>query len=166
MWTYVSEQTYVFLVTLYGGIIIGFIYDLYRIFRLIFSPKKIATMVEDFIFWILISIIATLVLVFGNEGQIRFYTIGGFFVGALSYNLLLSKIIITFIVRTLVKVKKIIIKIIINPIKKLFHMGKIPLRKIQKITKPHMRKLKRIKKIPNRVIKDTRKYLKYIKDKK
>ncbi|PAB57632.1 spore cortex biosynthesis protein YabQ [Anaeromicrobium sediminis] len=166
MLTYVSEQTYVFLVTLYGGIIIGFIYDLYRIFRLIFSPKKIATMVEDFIFWILISIIATLVLVFGNEGQIRFYTIAGFLVGALSYNLLLSKIIITCIVKFLIKLKKIIIKLVVNPIKKLFQIGKIPIRKVKKITKPHVRKLKRIKRIPNRVMKDTKKYLKYIKDKK
>lgn len=166
MITYVSEQTYVFLVTLYGGLIIGFMYDMYRIFRLIFSPKKIATMIEDFMFWTIMSIVATIVLVFGNEGEIRLYTMLGFFLGALSYKLLLSKMIVTFVIKIANMIKKIIIKLILRPIKRSIYLIKIPIIKLNNKIKPFKSKVNRLKKLNKRVAKDMKKYLKLIKEKK
>ncbi|MFT9496171.1 spore cortex biosynthesis protein YabQ, partial [Anaerosolibacter sp.] len=108
----VSEQVYVFLATMYGGILIGFIYDLYRILRLIFKPKKMATFIQDLIFWIVISGVAIVVLLFSNSGQLRFYTFLGFAIGSILYNRLLSSTIISTIVYLLWFLKKIIISLI------------------------------------------------------
>ena len=169
MITYVSEQIYVFLVTLYGGIIIGLIYDLYRIFRGIFNPKKIATMIEDFIFWIVISIAAVSVLIFGNEGELRFYTFLGFALGALLYNRLLSRIVIKSIVIILSTIKRIVMKIfciIIYPVKVLIRILKKPARKIKKKYKPVYIRIKMFLLLPKRIYKDIKKYIKLMKEKK
>ncbi|MBF8983626.1 spore cortex biosynthesis protein YabQ [Lutibacter sp. B2] len=169
MITYVSEQIYVFLVTLYGGIIIGFIYDLYRIFRGIFNPKKIATMIEDFIFWMVISVASASILIFGNEGELRFYTFLGFVLGALLYNRLLSRIVIKSIVMILITIKKILMKIVyilIYPVKVLISVLKKPVRKIKKKYKPVYIRIKRFLLLPKRMYNDIKKYLKLIREKK
>ena len=169
MITYVSEQIYVFLVTLYGGIIIGLIYDLYRIFRGIFNPKKIATMIEDFIFWMVISIAAVSILIFGNDGELRFYTFLGFVLGALLYNRLLSRIVIKSIVIILITIKRILMKIfyiIIYPVKVLIRLLKKPARKIKKKYKPVYIRIKMFLLLPKRIYKDIKKYIKLMKEKK
>lgn len=169
MITYVSEQIYVFLATLYGGIVIGFIYDLYRIFRCIFRPNKIATIIEDFIFWIVISIAAVTVLLFSNEGQIRFYIFLGFMIGAFLYNRVLSKFVIKSMIFLLRIIKKIFLKIVnilLYPLKVLRKLSLKPLRWLKKKIYPIIFRLKRICLLPKILYKDMKKYIKVINMKK
>ncbi|MDF2548330.1 MAG: yabQ [Anaerosolibacter sp.] len=165
----VSEQVYVFLATMYGGILIGFIYDLYRILRLIFKPKKIATFIQDLIFWIVISGVAIVVLLFSNSGQLRFYTFLGFAIGSILYNRLLSSTIISTSVYLLWFLKKIIISLInkmIYPIKLLIQWSKKPYRWMKKKVMPFYYRCRRIGTIPRRIAKDIRKYIKTVMKKK
>ncbi|QEK11085.1 spore cortex biosynthesis protein YabQ [Crassaminicella thermophila] len=169
MITYVSEQMYVFLATLYGGIIIGFIYDLYRIFRCIFKPKKLATIIEDLIFWIVISITAVSVLLFSNEGQLRFYTFLGFFAGVLLYNRILSNFIIKIIIVFLRALKKVLLKIlkgVIYPIKLLINFLSGPWYWVKRKLSPVYYRFKRICLLPKILIKEMKKYIKLIQKKK
>lgn len=118
--SFVHNQLYIFFATLYGGIVMGFVYDLYRIFRYYLKPKKVATFIEDFVFWIIISVIFLIVILYTNWGEIRGYVFLGFFCGAFLYAKFLSKIIISslvWIVNGIVKIIKCIFSVIFYPFK-------------------------------------------------
>ncbi|SKC91153.1 spore cortex biosynthesis protein YabQ [Maledivibacter halophilus] len=118
MHTFVYYQLYAFLATFYGGIVIGFLYDIYRIYRSMLNFKKVITAIQDLLFWIAISIVAIFVLIYSNDGNVRGYSIMGFILGALVYNLLLSSIVVKTI------------KIFLNVIKRIFNDIYMGLRKI------------------------------------
>lgn len=161
----IQTQAYIFLSTLYGGIIIGFIYDLYRIFRYFFRPKKIATFIEDFVFWIIVCIISLYILFSSSWGQIRGYNFIGFLSGALLYNKLLSKYIITFLVHTvryILKMLNIFLRIVTYPIRLIWRLLSIPRKKIKK----KYNRIKRLNKIPLRIYGDLKRNIKMISTKK
>ncbi|EOD01153.1 spore cortex biosynthesis protein YabQ [Caldisalinibacter kiritimatiensis] len=165
----IHEQVYIFFTTFYGGIIIGFIYDLYRIFRYYSKPKKIATFIEDLVFWIIVSFIALFILIFSNWGEIRGYVFLGFVSGAIVYNKLLSKIVIkilVYIVKAIIKFLKILLDILLWPIKILANLLYRPYKKVSSEVKKIIRKVKRILKLPARIVKDIKKYTKFILQKK
>jgi len=159
----ISQEAYILLASIYGGILIGFIYDLYKIVRLIFSPKKIATVLQDLIFWIIISLVAFFVLVNSNDGDIRFYNFLGFVLGAFMYYQVLSAII-TRTVIYLAKQTKIFILDLYKLIKYPFRVGLCllegPYSYCKKRTKPVYYKSKRILKLPKKTFMSTKKNIK------
>ncbi|NBI07495.1 spore cortex biosynthesis protein YabQ [Senegalia massiliensis] len=131
----VLEQFYILIKLIIGGIILGLIYDLYRVFRYYLKPKKIATMIEDTIFFILISIIVLFLLFYTNSAELRWYVFLGFLVGSILYKIIFSKYIIKiliFIMNKIIKVFKKTLDTIISPIKILINIIKILLKKILK----------------------------------
>lgn len=129
----VLEQLYIFLKLTLGGIFIGFIYDLYRLFRYFINPKKIATIIGDTIFFILVSIIVLFFLFYSNWAELRWYVFLGFLVGGILYKIFLSDII--------VKVFRKIIFIILFPLKKVINIKKRFIKKILKKNKNGYRKI-------------------------
>ena len=101
----VWQEGYILLNTILGGGLIGFIYDLYKIFRRIFHPKKIATLIQDLLFWIIISIVAFYILIMTNQGTLRFYNFLGFLIGAIIYNYFCSKKVTKIILYIIKKIK-------------------------------------------------------------
>ncbi|WP_243427875.1 spore cortex biosynthesis protein YabQ [Alkaliphilus hydrothermalis] len=153
----VYHETYVLLGTIYGGILIGFIYDLYKVFRGVFSPKKLATNLQDILFWSIITMVAFYVLIFTNQGQLRFYNFLGFIIGVLVYYYLLSKTII----RTLVFVIRVMKEFMINlwnllvyPVKVGICLISVPCSYCKKKTKPVYYKARRVFKLPRRIASD------------
>lgn len=177
MYVLTKDQIMIFLTTIYGGIIIGFMYDLYRVFRYFLKPKKIATIIEDLSFWIMISIIAIGILFYSNWGQLRGYVFIGFVIGVLLYFVILSKLIIKIlikIIRVILKPIKIMIGYLVVPFKylKVVHR-KLKIKVVSKIrcrvkirTKKYKRCFKRILSMPHRIVYDIKKYGKYIFTKK
>ncbi|KNF07814.1 spore cortex biosynthesis protein YabQ [Gottschalkia purinilytica] len=152
--TSVQKQIYIFLATLYGGIIMAFIYDLYRIFRYYSKPKKIATFIEDFIFWMIVSIVAVIILIFSSWGELRGYVFLGFISGALLYNKLLSRFIITSLVN--------LVNLIIKGLKKLIDTIIAPFLIMKKyLVKPY-KKVKKYLRIPSIFFGNIKKYIKNI----
>ncbi|WP_425447826.1 spore cortex biosynthesis protein YabQ [Dethiothermospora halolimnae] len=163
--TTIYSQAYIFFSTVYGGVIIGFIYDIYRIFRYFLKPKKVATFLEDLIFWIIVAIIALSILVFSNYGELRGYEFIGFISGAILYQKLLSKPIITFIVnilRFIWKGLKVIMSIVLFPFKALKNILYNPYKKLSNGAKKRYRNIKRKSKLPIRVLSDIKKYSKML----
>lgn len=161
----IHSQGYVFLTTLYGGMIIGFIYDLYRIFRYFFKPKKVLTFIEDLIFWIFVALVALIVIIFSNWGELRGYVFLGFLLGAFLYNKFLSKIVITLLVK--------IIKLLGGVLRQILGLVLLPFKLIGKrLYKPYTKAkikareryivVKRKSKLPFRFFKDIKKYTKTI----
>ena len=53
----VVKQTYLFLMFLLNGLIIGIFFDFFRILRKSFNTSDIVTYIEDFLFWLLTGIL-------------------------------------------------------------------------------------------------------------
>ena len=156
------QESYILLATIYGGILIGFMYDLYRIFRGLFRPKKLATMIQDLIFWCIISIVAFYVLIFSNQGAIRFYNFLGFILGSVFYQGLLSKLVIKSLVFILKMIKKFIYdvyQIIKYPFNVTLCLISGPYSYCKRKVKPVYYKARRVGKLPSNIIKDTKKTL-------
>ena len=156
------QESYILLATMYGGIIIGFIYDLYRIFRGLLRPKKIATMIQDLIFWCLISIVAFYVLVFSNQGAIRFYNFLGFILGAILYQSILSKFVIkglTFLLRMLKNFIYDLYQILKYPFSVALCIIVGPCSYCKKKAEPIYYKARRVSRLPANIAKDTKKTL-------
>lgn len=120
-----SSQVSSFLITVCIGVILGLIFDLYRIFRGFIKPKWYVTQIGDLIFWILSTIIAFIILLQGNFGEVRIYVFIGFSLGLFSYIKLFSKKVQRFILKTI----EIIVKIVIT----LFKIIMIPINIIKQI---------------------------------
>lgn len=133
----VGNQAYIFFCTVAGGMIMAFIYDLFRIKRKAIRTDGIIVYIEDFIFWILAALTMFTVVYFSNEGQLRGYLFLGTAIGVVLYVLLLSSLVITasmFIIRVLVKVFVVIFKVVTYPFRITFIVLKVPLSFIFKMT--------------------------------
>lgn len=122
-----GNQTYLFIVFTIVGIIIGILFDIFRILRKSFKTKDIVTYIEDILFWILTGIIILFSMYKFSNGELRFFMIIGIIMGTLMYMITFSryvikisvfiiKIIKTIIVYPVKVVEKILKKIIIRPI--------------------------------------------------
>ncbi|ABR46407.1 Spore cortex biosynthesis protein YabQ [Alkaliphilus metalliredigens QYMF] len=150
----ISQEAYILLATIYGGILIGFIYDLYRIFRGVFKPSKKATVIQDLLFWTMIFFVSFYVLIFSNQGALRFYNFLGFVIGAVGYQLLLSNLVLralVFIIRKLQHFFKDLYQIAVYP----FRLGKFmlagPVTYCKNKGKPVYYKTKKLSRLPGRI---------------
>lgn len=126
----VSSQAYIFLCTVIGGMVVGFVYDIFRVSRKIIKTKNIIVYMEDIIFWILVSLLTFLVLFVSNAGQIRGYAFIGLILGVIIYAFLISYYIVRGLVRGIEVSKRGIIKsykIIIKPIKFIMKILYLPI---------------------------------------
>ncbi|MCC5911243.1 MAG: spore cortex biosynthesis protein YabQ [Clostridiaceae bacterium] len=158
-----TQEAYILLATIYGGILIGFIYDLYKVFRGIFHPTRIATVIQDFLFWLIISVVAFYVLIMSNQGVLRFYNFLGFVIGAVVYNLFLSHHVIRAIRFVLRIIKKFLYdsyQIFIYPFRVGLCLIAVPYSYCKRRTKPVYYKTKRYLKIPKVMITRTKKNIK------
>ena len=86
-------EFHIFLSTIYGGLIAGFIYDIYRTIRYYSKPRKFLTYLGDLLFWTITASIFFIILIRNNWGEIRGYTLIGFFLGITIYIKLFSRFI-------------------------------------------------------------------------
>ena len=117
------NQAYLFLVFILNGILIGVIFDIFRILRRSFNTPNIITYIEDAIFWTLSALSVLYTLFVFNNGEIRGYIFIGLFLGIIVYMLFFSKTIIKVSVNILLFLKRIVcsvLKIIVYPIKVVF----------------------------------------------
>lgn len=78
-------QIYIFLITLYGGMIAGFAYDIYRGIRRSFKTGRWVTALLDTMFIITLGAIVVAVMYAANAGELRLYTFVGFVLGFALY---------------------------------------------------------------------------------
>lgn len=124
-----TYQASVFLTAAVIGAVIGFVYDLIRILRLLVRHKKAVIHIEDAVFWTLAVFGAFTVMLEKNNGDMRFFVVAGVALGMLIYFSLPStivmgcaeraakavKILLTAVLRPFIKV----CRIIFYPVKKL-----------------------------------------------
>lgn len=115
-----GNQAYLFLIFTLIGIIIGFLFDIFRILRKSFKTNDIITYIEDIIFWIISGIILIYAMCKFTDGELRFYTIIGLSLGTIIYILTVSK----YVIKISVFVINILKKILLYPLLIIFKIYK------------------------------------------
>ena len=112
-----QDQAYLFIVFSLTGVVIGILFDFFRILRRSFKTSNIITYVEDVLFWILTGVLILYNIWYFNNGEIRIYMFLGIIMGLLIYMLTLSNIIVSLfskILKMLIRILEIRFKTIIS----------------------------------------------------
>lgn len=134
----VENQAYLFLVFSLTGVIIGILFDLFRVLRKSIRTADIVTYLEDILFWILSGILILYNIWYFNDGEIRLFMFLGIIMGIMIYMLTLSNLFIKIfqtILSTLIKILSIPFKAIIATFRKIYQIIKSIIKKIVKNSK-------------------------------
>lgn len=115
----VSNQAYLFLVFIVNGVIIGLLFDFFRIARKVVPTNDFVTYMEDILFWILAGATVLYSIFIFNNGELRLFMFLGIILGAFAYMILVSSYIIKINVK-IINMLMIPFKIIFKIIHKLF----------------------------------------------
>ena len=117
-----QNQAYLFLVFSLTGVIIGILFDFFRILRRSIKTPNIITYIQDILFWILTGIIVLYSIWYFNNGELRIFVFLGLIIGILIYMTTLSSIIVKIFTKILVfgiNILKVPFKIIYSLISKI-----------------------------------------------
>lgn len=117
----VSNQAYLFFVFVINGIIIGLLFDFFRIARKVFHTNDMMTYIEDILFWILAGITVLYSIFVFNNGELRLFMFLGILLGAFVYMLFVSSYIIKINVK-IIQVLKNVIGVIMLPFKFIYRI--------------------------------------------
>ena len=109
MYTNNLEQLTTFIYFIITGMVLGIIFDIFRILRKSFKTSDIITNIEDIIFGITTGIILLMSIFLFNNGELRLFVFIGIIFGIIIYMLIISKYFIKLNVAIINFIKKIII---------------------------------------------------------
>lgn len=112
------NQLYIVISFFLSGIIIGLLFDFFRVTRKSFKTPNIIIYIEDILFWILTGAIILATIFLCTDGQIRLYMILMLLTGTFIYFVLISKYFIKINVK-LLKIFKSCIQFILRPFNKI-----------------------------------------------
>ena len=130
-----QNQAYLFLVFSLTGVIIGILFDFFRILRRSIKTPNIITYIQDILFWILTGIIVLYSIWYFNNGELRIFVLLGLILGVLIYITTLSNIIVKIFTKVLVffiNIFKVPFKILHNLINKIITIISVLSNKITK----------------------------------
>lgn len=126
----VTNQAYLFLIFIINGIIIGVLFDFFRILRKTIKTKDAITYIQDILFWILTGFIVLYSTFTFNNGEIRIFMFIAILIGVIFYMTLISSYVI--------KVNVTIINFIKNIIQKIFNILITPTENFIKILQKNL----------------------------
>ena len=121
---YEFSQSQIFIFFFIIGIVIGILFDIFRVLRKNIKTPDLITYMQDILFLITSGILLLYGVIKLNNGEIRFYLFVAVFFGILIYSLTISNICVIILTVFVRICKKIILfpffcyKNIINPRKK------------------------------------------------
>ena len=166
----IYTQLQLFFIFLINGLLIGLLFDFFRILRKAMKTADFITYIEDALFWILTGLIILYSIFTYNNGEIRLFMFFAIILGILIYLIFVSKIILSIslgIINVIKKVFSIVFNIIKVPINLLIGLiKKIFLKPISfiiinirnyftKCSKKFSNTLKKVK-ISNKFVKNTK----------
>lgn len=115
----INKQLMLILLSIIAGLIIGGLYDIYRLIRGIESPNKVITFIEDILFWIFNALVVFIFLYIYEYAYIGFYLYLWIIAGLAIYLKLFSSFLIKVlyvVFKTIGKCLRILKNIILYPI--------------------------------------------------
>ena len=101
-------QLYNFFIFIVLGLIVSFIFDIFRILGKKFNTNNIITYIEDVLFWIISGFLIISAVFKFNNGELRLYLFLGILIGIVMYMLLFTKFINLIFLKILTPVQIII----------------------------------------------------------
>lgn len=101
------DQVHTFAITLLTGALLGILFDLYRVTSNRLSIRGAMTMVTDFIYWVVATLVVIGSLVFANWLELRMYVLIGLLCGAVTYFQWISRYVLVMIVRLFAGISKL-----------------------------------------------------------
>ena len=123
----IHSQLYLFLIFITNGIIIGLLFDSFRILRKAIKTSDFITYIEDALFWILTGLIILYSIFVHNNGEIRLFMFIAILIGLVLYIIFVSKFILKISLTIINIIKKIFLSI--------FHIVEIQFKAIGKLLK-------------------------------
>ena len=111
------NQVYLFVLFILNGMIIGLLFDIFRILRKSFKTKDFIIYFEDILFWILAGISIIFFMYKFSDGNLRLFMLLGLIIGEIIYLISFSRIIINVSMIIINNILKQIINFITLPIK-------------------------------------------------
>jgi spore cortex biosynthesis protein YabQ len=161
----VEFQSFVFMFTVYGGIIIGILYDIYRVLKGSKKGDGLITSIWDFLFLFAAMVVVLWALFSSNYGDIRAYVFIGFVVGFFLYDRILSRVAVAlfiFIRKNVIFFFKTTNSIMIMPFKFIFNLLWYPLSKLWQLIKGKRLRLSKLKTLPGAIVRENKKYYRLI----
>lgn len=140
------DEFYIFLLAIGYGLILGFFYDLYRVFRYYSRPKRILSIIQDLIFWLIVTLVFFTFLFHNTNGVVRGFVIIGFLIGGILYLKIISKYNFPILIRLFKLILRLIheiISIILYPFRKIFIFYKRASGKVNTLIKVLFKDMKR-----------------------
>lgn len=139
-------QAETFAVLALTGVLLGFLFDFYRVLRGFQKPRSIITCLSDLAYWLIATVVAGGALLYSNWGEMRLYVVIALLAGAGCYFRLISRSAIRLIIHVIRWLEKIVhwfklavYYIVIKPISYPVRLIAIPLsysvRKIKKLSR-------------------------------
>ena len=123
----IYTQLQLFFIFLINGLLIGLLFDFFRILRKAVKTADFITYLEDALFWILTGFIILYSIFTYNNGEIRLFMFLAIILGILIYLIFISKMILSISLGIIDVVKKILSTI--------FNIIKIPFHFLMKLVK-------------------------------
>lgn len=141
----ISGQVIVFLWTTVCGMVIAFVYDIFRIIRKAVKTGGLVISVQDLLFWLIACIIMFVSIYYSNDGELRGFLFLGAFLGVVLYAMLFSRIVMgssLFIINITVKAVRFLAFILFYPFRLLVKLLAVPVRKAAKAAADSLRKVR------------------------
>ncbi|MGE5629546.1 MAG: spore cortex biosynthesis protein YabQ [Caulobacteraceae bacterium] len=157
----IQFQSFVFSYSVYGGILIGIIYDIYRVLRGRKKGERLITSLWDILFIFSVFIVVVWAIFSSNYGDIRAYVLIGFIVGFFLYERLLGRLavgVFQFVMGKLVRFIKTTNSIIILPLKLIYTMVNRGLLGLTNFLGRKKNRLRKVGRLPKHIMNDTKRY--------
>lgn len=105
-------QLHALVVMVAAGVILGVLFDFYRVIRSVIRPGSSAGMIFDIVFWVVATPATFLLLLAGNWGQLRLYVFLGMAAGLFAYFQLVSPLVVWGLISWLRWLGRILAKIV------------------------------------------------------
>ena len=107
---FVRYQASLLLDSIFVGMVIMAIYDVFRLFRSIVKHARVARDMEDLIFWIISGFIIFSLVYSRNDGNIRWFIIAGVSLGMYIYYIAFGRFLVKYTGKYINKLINIILK--------------------------------------------------------
>lgn len=139
----VGSQVQAFLLSLGVGMVIGVLYDLFRILRLSFTDHKVIVVIQDILFWSVSAVLSFLFVFVVNNGAFRSFLAIGEIAGFALYYFTLGALIFKisgWLVGGIKAVFRFLLRMLLFPFKKMYLVFSPKIKKVCKVTKKKAKK--------------------------
>lgn len=132
----ISSQAATFLLSVGAGVLLGLVYDLFKLLRMVLPPKPLLIFLQDVLFSVLAAFFTYLFILGFHAGELRGFIFVGEGCGFLVHHLLLSDFVVagvTFLSRVLSRVVNTLFQLIFIPLWFVFRVLTFPFLQIYRL---------------------------------